>query len=120
MLRLFWHSTAHIPWLTSQRPAVPVPASDPDSARAPAHSRRNSGHLPCPFTPGHAVGNLRRAHLRDIWTDLAAGRFRHDMAVRAAANGACAGRAKYRCCLGGCPVMDLMDCSKGYLTAGAT
>ena len=74
--------------------------------------------LPCTFTPGHAVGNLRHEHLRDLWAGLATGRFRQHMAERAAANAACSDCAKYGYCLGGCPVMDLVDCSRGYLSAG--
>ena len=76
--------------------------------------------LPCTFTPGHSVGNLRRRHLRDIWRGLATAGFRRDMAGRAAANQACSSCAKHSYCLGGCPVMDLVDCSRGYLAAGAS
>lgn len=74
--------------------------------------------LPCTFTPGHAVGNLRETHLGEIWSGLAAGRFRDGMATRAAANSSCSSCPKYGYCLGGCPVMDLVDCSRSYLTSG--
>ncbi|WP_058556880.1 radical SAM/SPASM domain-containing protein [Thiohalocapsa sp. ML1] len=74
--------------------------------------------LPCTFTPTHCVGNLRRQHLREIWSALAARGFREDMAARARGRHACGSCAKYDYCLGGCPVMDLVDCSRGYLRAG--
>lgn len=74
--------------------------------------------LPCTFTPGHAVGNLREQHLRDIWTGLATVRFRAHMAERAQRNASCSTCSKYGYCLGGCPVMDLVNCSRDYL-AGA-
>ncbi|MBK1703008.1 radical SAM/SPASM domain-containing protein [Halochromatium glycolicum] len=73
--------------------------------------------LPCTFTPRHAVGNLHRQHLRAIWNDLPARSFRTHMAAHAAANAACSTCAKYEYCLGGCPVMSLVDCRQGHLTA---
>lgn len=78
--------------------------------------------VPCTFTARHAVGNLHDHHLREIWTGLASGGFREGMAGRAAANAACSSCAKYGYCLGGCPVMDLVNCTRDYLghRAGAT
>lgn len=71
--------------------------------------------LPCTFTAGHAVGNLRRNHLREIWAGLATVDFRKRMAEQAQRNLSCSSCAKYGYCLGGCPVMDLVNCSRDYL-----
>jgi radical SAM protein with 4Fe4S-binding SPASM domain len=73
--------------------------------------------LPCTFTPARAVGNLREQHLREIWRGLASEAFRHRMAERAADNPRCSTCPKYGYCLGGCPVMDLVNCSHDYLAA---
>jgi radical SAM protein with 4Fe4S-binding SPASM domain len=73
--------------------------------------------MPCTFTAEHAVGNLRQNHLRDIWQGLQAGVFREKMADRAQQNSSCSSCAKYSYCLGGCPVMDLVNCSRDYLGA---
>jgi radical SAM protein with 4Fe4S-binding SPASM domain len=71
--------------------------------------------LPCTFTPSHAVGNLRDTHLRDIWAGLRTCAFRDRMADGAAANSSCSSCPKYGYCLGGCPVMGLVNCSRDYL-----
>lgn len=71
--------------------------------------------LPCTFTPQHAVGNLHQQHIRDIWQGLNARGFRDNMARRAAANASCSTCDKHSYCLGGCPVMDLVNCSKDHL-----
>lgn len=74
--------------------------------------------LPCTFTPEHAVGNLHEQSLREIWQGLATRRFRDHMAQRAANNASCSSCAKYGYCLGGCPVMELVNCSRDYLGSG--
>lgn len=75
--------------------------------------------MPCTFTAEHAVGNLKEHHLRDIWHGLNSATFRGNMAGRAKRNGACGSCAKYSYCLGGCPVMNLVNCGRDYLGAGA-
>ncbi len=71
--------------------------------------------LPCTFTPEHRVGNLKKQHLRDIWRSLATVGFRERMATKAANNLSCSSCGKYSYCLGGCPVMDLVNCNRDYL-----
>ena len=73
--------------------------------------------MPCTFTAEHAVGNLKDKHLRDIWRDLTTVGFRSRMAARSAANASCSSCAKHSYCLGGCPVMNLVNCSRDYLAA---
>lgn len=73
--------------------------------------------MPCTFTGEYAVGNLRDRHLRDIWKGLTAQDFRDNMKAKAMINAACSGCAKYSYCLGGCPVMDLVNCGNDYISA---
>ena len=77
--------------------------------------------LPCTFTPEHVVGNLRNTPLSEIWAGLTTKRFRGHMADRAGDNPRCSDCRKYSYCLGGCPVMDLVNCGRDYLgvTTGA-
>ena len=73
--------------------------------------------MPCTFTPGHAVGNLHEQSLREIWSGLNTRRFRQQMADRAGSNAQCSSCQKYSFCLGGCPVMELVNCSNDYLAS---
>jgi radical SAM protein with 4Fe4S-binding SPASM domain len=77
--------------------------------------------MPCTFTGQYAVGNLHDRHLKDIWRGLMAQDFRDNMKAKAMVNTSCSTCAKYSYCLGGCPVMDLVNCGNDYLGAsGAT
>ena len=71
--------------------------------------------MPCTFTGQYAVGNLHDRPLKDIWRGLMAQDFRDNMKAKAMINKACSGCAKYSYCLGGCPVMDLVNCGNDYL-----
>lgn len=75
--------------------------------------------MPCTFTAEHAVGNLKDKHLADIWRDLTTVGFRDRMAARAQANSQCGSCAKHSYCLGGCPVMNLVNCGRDYLSVAA-
>ena len=76
--------------------------------------------MPCTFTARHAVGNLKVQHLREIWHGLNSASFREKMAFKAAKNASCSSCSKYSYCLGGCPVMDLVNCGRNYLGSGTT
>ena len=76
--------------------------------------------MPCTFTAEHAVGNLKERHLRDIWHSLNSATWRQNMAGHAEANDQCSSCAKHSYCLGGCPVMNLVNCGRDYLGAART
>lgn len=71
--------------------------------------------LPCTFTAGHAVGNLHCSHIRDIWHGMQTRAFRDNMVSGAQDNASCSACSKYSYCLGGCPVMDLVNCNNDHL-----
>jgi radical SAM protein with 4Fe4S-binding SPASM domain len=75
--------------------------------------------IPCTFVSHLPMGNLHDVHLRDIWRNAATRGFRQGMADRAAANARCSTCPKYGYCLGGCPVMELVNCARDYLGSGA-
>lgn len=72
--------------------------------------------MPCTFTAEHAVGNLKEHHLRDIWHGVTTATWHQNMAGRAKANDMCGSCPKYSYCLGGCPVMNLVNCGRDYLS----
>jgi radical SAM protein with 4Fe4S-binding SPASM domain len=72
--------------------------------------------MPCTFTAKHKVGNLRQKHLAQIWRDLTTHEFRTTMAKIRTKSQHCADCGKYSYCLGGCPVMPLVDCARAYLS----
>ena len=71
--------------------------------------------MPCTFTAQYAVGNLHDKPLTEIWAGLRARDFRDNMKAKAMINTSCSSCPKYGYCLGGCPVMDLVNCGNDYL-----
>lgn len=76
--------------------------------------------MPCTFTAKHSVGNMKEHHLRDIWKSANTARFRSYFDLRKANNSACGSCPKHGYCLGGCPVMDLVNCDRDYLANHTT
>ena len=70
--------------------------------------------IPCTFTTQIPLGNLRDRHLRDIWRDHAAERFRAGIANHRGSP-SCTDCGKRSACLGGCPVMPLVNCHRDHL-----
>lgn len=73
--------------------------------------------IPCTFTGGYPLGNLREMHLRDIWQGARSEAFRQRIHRKSVENAACAGCGKRSNCLGGCPVMPLINCHRDHLAA---
>ncbi|MFW5830423.1 MAG: SPASM domain-containing protein, partial [Planctomycetota bacterium] len=71
--------------------------------------------VPCTFTGGYPLGNLRRQHLRDIWQGAQSEAWRRRIHGKSVGNSACAGCGKRANCLGGCPVMPLANCHQDHL-----
>lgn len=71
--------------------------------------------LPCTFTAGYPLGNLRQQHLREIWRGAPAERFRARIERKRTTNPACSGCGKQNACRGGCPVMPLINCHRDHL-----
>lgn len=67
--------------------------------------------IPCTFLTGEVMGNLRDESLEDIWKGERARAFRERITNRAGDREACIHCAKKANCLGGCPVMRLVECS---------
>ncbi|MFW5829776.1 MAG: radical SAM protein [Planctomycetota bacterium] len=76
--------------------------------------------IPCTFTGGYRLGNLRDRHLREVWQGAQAEAFRRRIQHKRSSNPACAGCGKQANCLGGCPVMPLINCHRDHLGAGET
>ncbi len=72
--------------------------------------------IPCTFLPKMSAGNLKNRHLKDIWTNGAAHRFRQSVRNQMDKNTQCRSCSKQLTCLGGCPVMNLVNCHKNYLS----
>jgi radical SAM protein with 4Fe4S-binding SPASM domain len=71
--------------------------------------------IPCTFTWRHQIGNLKKEHLRDIWRNANAERFRQRIEIKSQNNRACSGCMKKTACHGGCPVMPLINCHRDHI-----
>lgn len=71
--------------------------------------------VPCTFTGGYALGNLRQRTLKDIWRGASCEAFRDRIHTKSVTNHACGGCAKRGGCLGGCPVFPLINCHRDHL-----
>lgn len=65
--------------------------------------------LPCTFLSGEVMGNLRETPLSEIWESGNAEAFRGRISEGAGSE-MCRSCASRENCLGGCPVMELVDC----------
>lgn|GEM_PF-452872 len=71
--------------------------------------------IPCTFTWRHRIGNLKTEHLRDVWRNANAERFRQRIEIKSQNNRACTGCLKKAHCHGGCPVMPLINCHRDHI-----
>ncbi len=71
--------------------------------------------IPCTFTWRHRIGNLKTEHLRDVWRNANAERFRQRIQIKQSRNRACLGCPKQGACHGGCPVMPLINCHRDHI-----
>lgn len=76
--------------------------------------------IPCTFTGQYKLGNLRTTLLRDIWQGLSSELFRERIDTKSRTNASCSGCGKRQGCLGGCPVMPLINCNRDHLGAAVT
>lgn len=73
--------------------------------------------MPCTFTSSLPLGSLRTQSLREIWRGLASTLFRERLASHSRERPACRACHLRDRCLGGCPVMPLVNCHRHHLGA---
>ncbi|MBN2535471.1 MAG: radical SAM protein [Spirochaetales bacterium] len=66
--------------------------------------------IPCTFLPDYVLGNLKQNSLKEIWNGEPAGKFRDLLKQNSEKKERCSTCNLKNSCLGGCPVMDLVDC----------
>ena len=74
--------------------------------------------VPCTFVTQFVMGNLRSSSLEDIWNHTTGRRFRSHMKHRIHSNPSCSQCEKQQHCVGGCPVMPLVNCHNDYQSHG--
>jgi radical SAM protein with 4Fe4S-binding SPASM domain len=74
--------------------------------------------VPCTFVTQHPMGNLKHQSLSEIWREHPASQFREHMAHRVAENRHCSSCDQRSNCMGGCPVMPLVNCHNDYQSDG--
>lgn len=71
--------------------------------------------IPCTFLPERVLGNLKKESLKTIWKGHLAEEFKRKMIRQTQDNPRCVACHQKNRCLGGCPVMPLVNCGQDYL-----